>query len=71
MFQRKASFQIFGKPQVEGAPERAYAPLYYRCKKFVKVPKPLLPVAKQWYRWYRNRRHGVGRKPLVEVYAHS
>ena len=70
MFQRKAPFQILGKAQVEGAGERAYAPLYYRCKKFVKLPRPLLPVAKQCYRRYRNMKHGVGPKPLVEVYAH-
>ncbi len=70
MFRRQAPFQILGKAQVEGASERAYAPLYYRYKKFLKVPRPLLPLAKQCYRWYRNKKHGVGRKPLVEVYAY-
>ena len=70
MFQRKAPFQILGKPQTEGAAERAYAPLYYRCKKFVRMPRPLVPLAKQCYRWYRNKKYGIGRKPLVEVYAH-
>ena len=71
MFQRKAPFKIFGKVQRKGDKERAYAPLYYRCRKFVRVPKPLLPLAKQSYRWYRNKRHGIGAKPLVEVYAHQ
>ncbi len=70
MLQRKAPFRILGKAQLEGASERAYAPLYYRFKKFMKVPRPFLPLAKQCYRWYRNHKHGVGRKPLVEVYAH-
>lgn len=70
MLQRKAPFRILGKAQAEGSAERAYAPLYYRCKKFVRVPRRFLPLAKQCYRWYRNRRHGVGRKPLVEVYAY-
>jgi hypothetical protein len=70
MFQRKAPFQILGKVQPEGAVERAYAPLYYRCRKFVKIPRPLVPLARQCYRWYRNKKYGVGRKPLVEVYAH-
>ena len=71
MLERKTSFQIFGKPQPAGSEERTYAPLYYRCKKFVRVPRPLLPLAKQSYRWYRNRRHGIGRKELVGVYGHS
>jgi hypothetical protein len=71
MLQRKAPFQIFGKAQAEGDGERAYAPLYYRWKKFARVPRPLLPIAKQAYRWYRNAKHGVGRKPLVEVYGHQ
>ena len=70
MLQRKAPFKIFGKAQAEGAPERAYAPLYYRYKKFLKVPKLLLPLAKECYRKYRNHKHGVGPKSLVEVYAH-
>jgi hypothetical protein len=69
MFRRKAPFQILGKAQSEGASERAYAPLYYRYKKFLKIPRPLLPLAKQCYRRYRNQKHGVGPKPLVEVYA--
>src|SRR5947208_10826363 len=69
MLQRKAPFQILGKAQTEGSGERAYAPLYYRIRRFARVPRPLLPLAKQIYRRYRNKRHGVGRKPLVEIYA--
>ena len=70
MLQRRAPFQILGKAQREGSSERAYAPVYYRWKKFVRVPKPFLPIAKQCYRWYRNTRYGIGRKALVEIYAH-
>jgi hypothetical protein len=70
MLQRKAPFRILGKAQAEGAVERSYAPLYYRWRKFLRVPRPLVPLARQGYRWYRNKKHGVGRKPLIEIYAH-
>jgi predicted metal-dependent phosphoesterase TrpH len=71
MFQRRAPFQILGKVQTGVQPERAYAPLYYRLRKYLKLPETVLPAAKQCYRWYRNTRHGVGAKPLVQVYAHA
>ena len=70
MFGRRAPFQILGKRQVESAPERAYAPLYYRCRKFIRLPRSWVPAAKQCYRWYRNTKYGIRRKPLTEVYAH-
>jgi hypothetical protein len=69
MLRSQAPCRLFGKAQPSAAPERAYAPLYYKMKRFVRVPRPLLPAAKQCYRWYRNRSRGVGPKPLVEVYA--
>jgi hypothetical protein len=71
MFERRAPFQILGKPQREKDGERAYAPLYYRVKKYVRLPKFLVPAAKHCYRRYRNWRFGVGRKPLREVYRHA
>lgn len=71
MLQGKTSFHILGRRQTEQDAERSYAPLYYRWKKYVRIPKPLLPAAKQCYRWYRNKRFGIGRKPLDEVYAHA
>ena len=71
MLQRKTPSQIMGKVQREGAPPRAYAPLYYRYRKWVRLPKSFVPLAKQCYRWYRNQVHGVGPKPLVEVYANA
>ena len=71
MFGRRRPFQILGKPQRIGDGERAYAPLYYRVKKYVRLPKPLVPAARQCYRRYRNWKYGVGPKPLREVYRHA
>lgn len=71
MFERRAPFRILGKPQRDGDGERAYAPLYYRVKRFVRLPKFLVPAARQCYRRYRNLRFGVGPKPLCEVYRHA
>lgn len=71
MFERKSPFHILGKPQEEGTGERRYAPAYYRVKKYVRLPKLLVPVAKQCYRRYRNFKFGVGRKPLREIYRHA
>ena len=71
MFERRAPFRILGKPQSHGDGERAYAPLYYRVKRFARLPKFLVPAARQCYRRYRNLRFGVGPKPLCEVYRHA
>lgn len=71
MFERRAPFQILGKPQHENDGERRYAPLYYRVKKYVGLPKLLVPAARQCYRRYRNLKFGVGRKPLREIYRHA
>ena len=71
MFEGRAPFQILGKPQRAGAPERAYAPLYYKVKKRIGLPKVLLPAAKQCYRQYRNLRFGIGRKALREIHRHA
>ena len=71
MFGRKKPFQILGKPQRTGDGERAYAPLYYRVKKYLRLPKPLVPVARECYRRYRNWKYGVGSKSLREVYRHA
>jgi hypothetical protein len=71
MFERRAPFQILGKRQRESDGERHYAPLYYRVKKYVGLPKLLVPAARQCYRRYRNLKFGVGRKPLREIYRHA
>jgi hypothetical protein len=71
MFGGEIPFRIMGKRQSEVDGERKYAPLYYRLRKYMRVPKPLLPLAKASYRVYRNRRFGVGPKSLVELYGHQ
>jgi predicted metal-dependent phosphoesterase TrpH len=71
MFERRAAFRIMGKPQREQEPERSYAPLYYRVKKYIRLPKLMVPAARQCYRRYRNWKFGVGRKALREVYRHA
>ncbi len=58
---------ILGRPQGADAPERKYAPLYYKLKKCLRIPRPLVPTAKEVYRRYRNLRYGVGEKRLEEV----
>ena len=71
MLRNKGPCRLFGRAQPREEPERAYAPLYYRMKPFVRLPKPLVPLARQLYRAYRNRAVGVGRKPLVEIYTRT
>ena len=71
MFERRTPFRIMGKPQREQDPERSYAPLYYRVKKYIRLPKLLVPAARQCYRRYRNWKFGVGRKALREIYRHA
>lgn len=71
MFERRAPFRILGKPQTAGAGERRYAPWYYKVKKYVGLPKLLVPAAKQCYRRYRNLTRGTGLKPLREVHRHA
>jgi predicted metal-dependent phosphoesterase TrpH len=71
MLRRERPFQILGKRQTPRSAERAYAPLYYRFKKMVSLPRPLLPAAKQCYRWYRNTRYGIGLKTLAPLYSNA
>ena len=71
MFEGRAPFRILGMPQNPGASERKYAPAYYRVKKYVRLPKFLVPAARQCYRRYRNLKHGVGPKLLREVHRHE
>ena len=71
MLRKQAPCRLMGRAQQTAEGERAYAPLYYKMRPFVRMPRPLLPLAKQCYRWYRNRSRGVGPKPLVEVYSRS
>jgi predicted metal-dependent phosphoesterase TrpH len=71
MLRRQAHFELRGRRQTPTSDERKYAPLYYRFKKVIRLPKFLLPAAKQCYRWYRNKKYGIGLKPLVPLYRHA
>jgi predicted metal-dependent phosphoesterase TrpH len=46
--------QVLGIQQKNGGKGRQYAPFYYRVKPYVRVPRPLVPVAGKLYRAYRN-----------------
>jgi hypothetical protein len=71
MFERQAPFRILGRPQSPDEGGRVYAPWYQRVKEHVRLPKLLVPAARQCYRRYRNWKHGVGPKLLREVYRHA
>ena len=67
MFRGETSFRILAKTQLTDSSERRYAPAYYAVKKYVAVPKPLLPWAKKVYRFYWNQKHGGHRHALTEI----
>lgn len=54
MFAHEAPFSILGSPQSQSTGERSYAGWYHRLKRICRVPRPLLPAAKQLYRLYWN-----------------
>jgi predicted metal-dependent phosphoesterase TrpH len=47
-------YQVLGIQQKNGGKGRQYAPLYYRVKPYVRVPRPMVPMAGKLYRAYRN-----------------
>jgi len=47
-------YRVLGVQQKNGSHGRKYAPLYYRLKPYVRVPRPLVPAAGKLYRAYRN-----------------
>jgi hypothetical protein len=71
MFERQGPFEIHGKRQGAGDRERSYAALYHRVKKYLGLPKLLVPAARHGYRCYRNWKFGIGPKPLREIYRHA
>jgi predicted metal-dependent phosphoesterase TrpH len=71
MLRREVPFSVLGIPQPPGSAERKYAPLYYRIRPYVRLPRVLLPAAKQAYRMYRNALGLVARPSLKEVYRHA
>ncbi|HEX6938349.1 MAG TPA: PHP domain-containing protein [Longimicrobiales bacterium] len=67
--ERAGRVRVLGVPQRPGSSGREYAPLYYRIKPYVRVPRPLVPAANRLYRAYVN---GIARRtvgPLEEKYA--
>lgn len=52
--QGRSEHHVLGIPQKNGAGGRQYAPLYYRIKPYLRVPRPLVPAAGKLYRAYRN-----------------
>lgn len=49
-----AGYKVLGIRQKNGEKGRQYAPLYYRVKPYVRIPRPLVPAAGKLYRAYRN-----------------
>lgn len=69
MLKRQTPFRILARPQSASSGERRYAPGYYAVKRFLTVPKPLLPLAKKLYRLYWNSRQGNKPHALNEIFA--
>ncbi|SKB05784.1 PHP-associated [Prosthecobacter debontii] len=70
MFSRTTAFRILARAQSSNSGERKYAPAYYAVKKYLAVPKPLLPWAKQAYRLYWNARRGGQAHALQEIFSY-
>lgn len=50
----RAGYKVLGIQQKNGEKGRQYAPLYYRVKPYVRIPRRLVPAAGKLYRAYRN-----------------
>jgi predicted metal-dependent phosphoesterase TrpH len=59
-------YRVVGVPQKNGGRGRQYAPLYYRVKPYVRLPRPLVPAAGKLYRAYRNTASRM-RPPELEI----
>jgi len=64
--QGRVPYQVLGIQQKSGEAGRRYAPLYYRVKPYMRVPRSLLPATHKVYRAYRNTRLGR-RTPKLEI----
>lgn len=71
MLSGKVSCRLFGRAQRAEEGERRYAPLYYRIKPYVALPKSWVPRARRIYQRYRNWRYGVGENELREIYVRA
>jgi len=54
VLQQSEPYRVLGIRQANGDSGRRYAPLYYRMKPYVRVPRPLVPTANKLYTAYRN-----------------
>jgi len=64
--QGHGQYQVLGVQQKNGGRGRQYAPFYYRVKRYVRVPRPLVPSAGKLYRAYRNAK-SRWRTPELEI----
>ncbi|HMJ92180.1 MAG TPA: PHP-associated domain-containing protein, partial [Candidatus Acidoferrum sp.] len=71
MLKREVPFRIRGIRKAAGSDERRYAPMYYKIRPYMRIPKPLVPAAKQLYRFYRNNFLESAPPMLEEIYAHE
>ncbi len=69
VFQRSEPHQVLGIQQGDGHPGRRYAPLYYRIKPYLRVPRPLVPTANKLYGVYQNTTARRKTPPLEIKYA--
>jgi predicted metal-dependent phosphoesterase TrpH len=52
--QGRGRYEVLGIHQNGSGKGRQYAPIYYKIKPYVRVPRPLVPTAWKLYRAYRN-----------------
>jgi len=61
----RVPYQVLGIQQ-KGGKGRSYAPLYYKVKPYVRVPRSMLPATHKLYRAYRNTILGW-KTPKLEI----
>jgi hypothetical protein len=67
----RGEYSVYGIPQMQSDLGRKYAPTYYRFKKYVKLPRPLVPIASVFYRAYRNNVLKRGNPALEEKFKNE
>jgi predicted metal-dependent phosphoesterase TrpH len=68
MIAGKQGYRVLARPQAAHEGERRYAPFYYRLRSHLRLPRALLPAAKQVYRLYWNMRFGRQKHALQEIH---
>lgn len=71
MFAGQTPFRVLARRQQAGQGERRYAPAYYTVRRWVRLPRAALPLAKASYRLYWNWRRGGQRHELAEVWRQA